>query len=118
MTPRRITRLTLAFGAIGATLGVAACGGGTLGSSSEEATGPVKIGLLVPQSGVYKSLGDDMKAGFEVYLKEKGNKLGGTEVRSSRLTRARPPTPARPPPTSSSSRTRPPSSPASSAPPP
>ena len=80
MTPRRITRLTLAFGALGATLGVAACGGGTLGSTSEEASGPVKIGLLVPQSGVYKSLGDDMKAGFEVYLKEKGNKLGGKEV--------------------------------------
>ncbi|MDF2091584.1 ABC transporter substrate-binding protein [Knoellia sp. 3-2P3] len=80
MTPRRTTRLTLAL-ALGSTLGVAACGGGTLGtSSSEEATGPVKIGLLVPQSGVYKSLGDDMKAGFEVYLKEKGNKLGGKEV--------------------------------------
>ena len=62
MTPRRTTRLTLAL-ALGSTLGVAACGGGTLGtSSSEEATGPVKIGLLVPQSGVYKSLGDDIPA--------------------------------------------------------
>lgn len=80
MTPRRTTKISLAL-ALGSTLGVAACGGGTLGSSSEEeATGPVKIGLLVPQSGVYKSLGDDMKAGFEVYLKEKGNKLGGKEV--------------------------------------
>ena len=80
MTPRRTTKISLAL-ALGSTLGVAACGGGTLGSTSEEeATGPVKIGLLVPQSGVYKSLGDDMKAGFEVYLKEKGNKLGGKEV--------------------------------------
>ena len=106
MTPRRITRLTLAFGAIGATLGVAACGGGTLGSSSEEASGPVKIGLLVPQSGVYKALGDDMKHGFELYLEQHGGKLGGREVQIVVATRARPPTRARRPPRSSSSRTR------------
>ncbi len=63
-------------------LTLTACGGGTLGGSSEETgtTGPIKIGLLVPQSGVYKSLGDDMKAGFEQYVKEKGNKLGGKDV--------------------------------------
>ncbi len=65
------------------TLGLAACGDSTLGGDDAPATGasgPLKIGLLVPQSGVYKSLGDDMKAGFETYLKEKDNKLGGREV--------------------------------------
>lgn len=63
-------------------LALTACGGGTLGGSTEEtgSTGPIRIGLLVPQSGVYKSLGDDMKAGFEQYVKEKGNKLGGRDV--------------------------------------
>lgn len=74
------------FGSIAAAtlaLTLAACSGGALGGGESPpgtATGPIKIGLLVPQSGVYKSLGDDMKAGFELYLKEKGNKLGGREV--------------------------------------
>jgi branched-chain amino acid transport system substrate-binding protein len=36
--------------------------------------------LLVPQSGVYNALGNDMKAGFEVYLEQHGNKLGGRTV--------------------------------------
>ena len=40
----------------------------------------IKIGLLLPQSGVYKSLGDDMLAGFETYLEMHGNKLGGHDV--------------------------------------
>ncbi len=83
MTPRRTTSLTFVTGSLAACLVLAGCGGGTLGGGSapsQQAAGPVKIGLLVPQSGVYKSLGDDMKAGFEVYLKEKGNKLGGKEV--------------------------------------
>jgi branched-chain amino acid transport system substrate-binding protein len=79
MTTRRIPFLT-AVAAAGA-LTLSACGGGTLGGGDEEASeGPIKIGLLVPQSGVYKSLGDDMKAGFEVYLEENDNMLGGVEV--------------------------------------
>jgi branched-chain amino acid transport system substrate-binding protein len=75
-TPRR--RAVLA--ATVAALTLSACGGGSLGGEKAANDGPVKIGLLVPQSGVYKSLGDDMKAGFEVYLEEHGNKLGGREV--------------------------------------
>lgn len=66
----------------GAALVLSACGGGgaSLGGDDQAAEGPVKIGLLVPQSGVYKSLGDDMKAGFEVYLEQHDNQLGGREV--------------------------------------
>ncbi|NLG20841.1 MAG: ABC transporter substrate-binding protein [Actinomycetales bacterium] len=80
MTARR-TPFLIAAAAAGA-LALSACGGGTLGGGEEEAGsgGPIKIGLLVPQSGVYKSLGDDMKAGFEVYLEEHDNQLGGVEV--------------------------------------
>lgn len=82
MTPRRTTRTLLVSSALGASLVLAACGGGTLGGGGSEqtASGPIKIGLLLPQSGVYKSLGDDMLAGFKVYLEEKGQKLGGREV--------------------------------------
>lgn len=78
MTIRRTTSL-IAVSAAG-VLTLSACGGGSLGGGGDDADGPIKIGLLVPQSGVYKSLGDDMKAGFEVYLEEHDNKLGGAEV--------------------------------------
>ncbi|MFG2640321.1 ABC transporter substrate-binding protein [Streptomyces sp. NPDC048370] len=58
-----------------------ACGGSSLGSGGDDKrSGPVKIGLLVPQSGIYKALGDDMKQGFELYVEQRGGKLGGREV--------------------------------------
>jgi len=47
------------------------------GDSSE---GPVKIGLSVPLSGVYASLGEDMKQGFDLYLEQNDQQLGGREV--------------------------------------
>jgi branched-chain amino acid transport system substrate-binding protein len=75
------TRLLGAVGAV--ALLATACGGSSL--SSEESggsdDGPVKIGLLVPRSGVYKALGDDMKAGFEVFLEQHDNMLGGRDVK-------------------------------------
>lgn len=40
----------------------------------------MKIGLLVPRSGTYKALGDDMKQGFELYVRQHGGRLGGREV--------------------------------------
>lgn len=78
MTARRNTYL-LALVATG-SLALGACGGGTLGGGGGDDEGPVKVGLLVPQSGVYLSLGDDMKAGFEVYLEQNDDQLGGQEV--------------------------------------
>lgn len=83
MTTRAETRAgsTIVAGVAAAALALSACGGGTLGEGGDAtAQGPIKIGLLVPQSGVYKSLGDDMLAGFEVYLEENDNTLGGREV--------------------------------------
>ncbi|HEX5512389.1 MAG TPA: ABC transporter substrate-binding protein [Actinomycetales bacterium] len=64
---------------------VAACGGGSLSSGTgDEGKGddstPVKIGLSVPLSGVYAPLGEDMTQGFELYLKQHDNKLGGRNV--------------------------------------
>lgn len=85
MTARRSSPLMaspLMAVAAASVLALTACGGGTLGGGddAEAGEGPIKVGLLVPQSGVYKSLGDDMKAGFEVYLEQNDNMLGGVEV--------------------------------------
>ncbi|GAB3200230.1 ABC transporter substrate-binding protein [Nocardioides hungaricus] len=59
----------------------AACGGGALGGGSGGAdNGKIKVGLLVPQSGVFSSVGKDMEQGFKLFLEENGNQLGGREV--------------------------------------
>ncbi|MFD9407604.1 ABC transporter substrate-binding protein [Streptomyces sp. NPDC059989] len=67
--------------AAAALLLATACGGASLGTGGDDRqSGPVKLGLLVPQSGIYKALGDDMKQGFELYVKQHGGRLGGREV--------------------------------------
>ena len=60
-----------------------ACGGGSLsddGGGSGDGSGPVKIGLSVPLSGVYAPLGEDMTQGFELFLEQNDGKLGGREI--------------------------------------
>jgi len=60
---------------------LAACGGSSLSSESSSGGGDsVKIGLVVPASGVYEPLGIDMTRGFELYLEQNGGELGGREV--------------------------------------
>jgi len=53
-----------------------------LGDSKTGTTtsGAVRIGLLIPQSGVYAALGGDMKNGFNLYLSQHGGELGGHKV--------------------------------------
>jgi branched-chain amino acid transport system substrate-binding protein len=50
--------------------------------SGESTTGPIKVGLVIPQSGVYAPLGEDMKAGWDLWLEQNGGKLGGREVQT------------------------------------
>lgn len=81
ITRRRALQL---FGAAGMVGGVVGCGGslddsggGGGGGGSE---GPVKIGLLIPQSGTYAPLGVDMQRGWELYLDQHDGRLGGREI--------------------------------------
>lgn len=40
----------------------------------------LRVGLMVPLSGTYASLGEDMRNGFQMYLDENGGMLGGRTV--------------------------------------
>lgn len=74
--------LLMLLGASAAAPALAACGssvGGGSGSGGEEG-GPVKVGLVVPQSGVYAPLGTDMQRGWDLWLQQHGNRIGGREV--------------------------------------
>src|SRR5699024_8044449 len=76
------TKAVLAVLAVFGMVTAAACGGSSLGggSSDDAIEGEVKSGLLVPQSGVYKPLGDDMKNAFELYLEQHDGELGDRTV--------------------------------------
>ena len=69
-------------------LALGACGSvgddssGESGNAGEADSGPIKVGLVIPQSGVYAPLGEDMKAGWDLWLEQNGNKLGGREVQT------------------------------------
>ena len=69
--------------ALTATLALTACGGSALtdnGSDGGSEDGTVKIGLLVPKSGVFAPPGKDMEAGFRLYLDQHDGQLGGKDV--------------------------------------
>ncbi len=84
LTRRRLLGL---FGSAAAVPLLAACGssvgGGPAPSSGEPAGGgteSVKVGLVVPQSGVYAALGTDMQRGWELWLEQHGGTFGGRRV--------------------------------------
>ena len=51
-----------------------------LGVPTAEAQGPVKIGFIYADSGVFAQVGIDMRDGFLLYWGEAGNKAGGRLV--------------------------------------
>lgn len=67
--------------ALGATGLVAACGTDD-GADNEPrlSDDPVKIGLVAPQTGALKAIGDDLVNGFQLYLDLNQKRLGGHPV--------------------------------------
>jgi branched-chain amino acid transport system substrate-binding protein len=73
-------RLFASLGAAGVTAPLlSACGSSGDGGSTEP-RGTVKVGLLVPQSGVNQAIGTEMVNGFELFRSINGGRLGGYEI--------------------------------------
>lgn len=77
---RQMLKLMAALGATGLAAG---CGAG----DDEDAQGgpagggqTLKIGLIAPQTGGYKPIGDEMVNGFQLYLDFHENRLGGHPI--------------------------------------
>lgn len=78
MSHARITRRRL-LGAMGAAGALAVLPGCKKGGE-QAGGGRIKIGLVVPQSGVYATVGNEMKHAWELWLERHGGKLGKREV--------------------------------------
>ena len=63
-------RLVLALALILATSAIAAVD-----------RGPIRIGMLVPQTGPLAANGKEMENGFRLYLEEQGQRIGGREIK-------------------------------------
>lgn len=64
-------------------LALAGCGGSTIAgddNGSSDSDAPIKIGFMVPLSGVYATIGTDLERAMQVYLDEHGDTLGGRQI--------------------------------------
>jgi branched-chain amino acid transport system substrate-binding protein len=77
MNAMRLSRRTFLTGASAAAAGVAV---GPWTSKSHAQGGPLKIGLVLPYSGVYQVLGESITQGMELVFAREGNKVAGREV--------------------------------------
>jgi branched-chain amino acid transport system substrate-binding protein len=79
MNRRQALKLLAALGATGLA---AACADndGSEGSAVANSDVPVKIGLLVPQTGGLKAIGEEIVRGFQLYLDLNDGRLGGHPV--------------------------------------
>ncbi|MCU1634777.1 MAG: ABC-type branched-chain amino acid transport system, extracellular component [Cryobacterium sp.] len=82
MIKRKTRRLMT--GTLGATLAVvmlSGCGQAAIGGEASAAkTETLKIGVLIPTSGVYAEIGSDTAKGFETYLELNDSKIAGRDV--------------------------------------
>jgi branched-chain amino acid transport system substrate-binding protein len=63
----------------------AAAGAAVLAKPAIAQGAPLRIGLMLPYSGTFAALGENITAAFEMHLAERGNRLGGRPVQIIRL---------------------------------
>lgn len=69
------------FAGLGATGLLAACGDESGAEQSQQVSNdPVRIGLIAPQTGGYKPIGQELINGFQLYLEQNEQRLGGHPV--------------------------------------
>jgi branched-chain amino acid transport system substrate-binding protein len=73
----RLTRRTFLTGA-SATAAVVAAGPWVVESDAQ--SGPIKIGLVLPYTGVYAVLGESITQAMELVFAREGNKIAGREI--------------------------------------
>lgn len=78
MDRRQALKLLAALGATG--LAAACSDQGSGYEAPPMSDEPVKIGLVVPQTGGYRQIGDEMADGFQLFLNLNGGRLGGHKV--------------------------------------
>jgi branched-chain amino acid transport system substrate-binding protein len=78
----RSAGLAMLAAAFAVAAGCGSVDNGGSGGNGGGGSGPLTVGLVIPQSGVYAPIGEDMKAGWDLYLKEHGGKLGGRDVKT------------------------------------
>ncbi|MDG4794657.1 ABC transporter substrate-binding protein [Micromonospora sp. WMMD1082] len=77
MNRRRALQLLAALGTGGL---VAGCGSDDGEQEPTSTPSPIKIGLIAPQSGAGKAIGDELANGFDLYLDLNERRLGGHPV--------------------------------------
>lgn len=78
-------RLLGTAGVTALSLVLAACGGGSLGGDDGGGgggadAGKVRVGLVIPQAGVYTPIGEDMKQAWDLWLDQHDGMMGDYEV--------------------------------------
>ena len=55
-------------------------------ATGAHAQSKIKVGLMLPATGTFASLGTAIDNGFRLYVAEQGGKIAGREVEDSRTT--------------------------------
>jgi branched-chain amino acid transport system substrate-binding protein len=81
MTHHRRAASLRALCAGGLALALTACGGAAAGGgSSSEGTDSTTVGLLIPQTGVYSPIGEEMQHAVDLYMEQHDGQLGGRDA--------------------------------------
>jgi branched-chain amino acid transport system substrate-binding protein len=78
----RPSRLTTVLSGVAVTsIVLAGCGGAATSGSKGSGNHSLTVGLLIPKTGDYASLGKEMKQAADLYMKDHHSKLGGKKAK-------------------------------------